>query len=51
MRKFVEVPILNWRRKRAAALRARGNAEPSTETELAASTIGPECEPVTTRSR
>ena len=51
MRKFVEVPILNWRRKRAAALRARGNAEPSTATELAASTIGPECEPVTTRSR
>lgn len=48
MRKFVEVPILNWRRKRAAALRARGNAEPSTERELASSNIGPDCEPATT---
>jgi peptidoglycan/LPS O-acetylase OafA/YrhL len=50
-RKFVEVPILKWRRKRAAAQRALTNTETSTERELAASTIGPECEPATTRSR
>ena len=50
MRKFVEVPILNWRRKRAAAQRGH-SAEAATERELTSPTIGLECEPVTTQSR
>lgn len=46
MRKFVEVPILNWRRKRSA--RRRTGAP---DRELSSPTIGPECEPATTQSR
>ena len=48
MRKFVEVPILNWRRKRAAARRSAG---PPPKGELVSSAIGPECEPARTPSR
>jgi peptidoglycan/LPS O-acetylase OafA/YrhL len=46
IRKFVEVPILNWRRKRAAAQKSA-----AAERELAASTIGPECEAAPTPTR
>jgi peptidoglycan/LPS O-acetylase OafA/YrhL len=48
VRKFVEVPILNWRRKRAAARRSARSAD---QRELTSPTIGPECEPATTPSR
>jgi peptidoglycan/LPS O-acetylase OafA/YrhL len=48
MRKFVEVPILNWRRKRAAARRSMISPD---QRELTSPTIGPECEPATTPSR
>jgi peptidoglycan/LPS O-acetylase OafA/YrhL len=48
MRKFVELPILNWRRKRAAARRSIGSPD---QQELTRPTIGPECEPATTPSR
>jgi len=48
MRRFVEVPILKWRRKRAAAKRSAGTPD---QRELASPTIGPECEPAATQSR
>lgn len=50
MRKFVEVPILNWRRKRAVARRARGITAIPAERELTSLAIGPECEPARTPS-
>jgi peptidoglycan/LPS O-acetylase OafA/YrhL len=50
MRKFVEVPILNWRRKRAMARRAPGITGTPAEREVTSLTIGPECEPARTPS-
>jgi peptidoglycan/LPS O-acetylase OafA/YrhL len=46
MRTLVEVPILKWRRKRAAARR-----NSAAELELTASRIGPECKPAPTPTR